>query len=100
MDADGGYTGQVPNFVSSWEIRMKFINMCRYIDDLEHVAELRPAHRTYMVVSGPVYAIWLVFTTGNCMSSKQRARLNAQSQKILFSQLGTTTALTNLHPSI
>jgi uncharacterized protein len=27
---------------------MKFINMCRYIDDLDHVAELRPAHRTYM----------------------------------------------------
>jgi uncharacterized protein len=27
---------------------MKFINMCRYIDDLDRVAELRPSHRMYM----------------------------------------------------
>jgi uncharacterized protein YciI len=27
---------------------VKFINMCHYIEDLERVAELRPAHRMYM----------------------------------------------------
>lgn len=27
---------------------MKFVHLCHYIDDLNRVAELRPAHRQYM----------------------------------------------------
>jgi uncharacterized protein YciI len=37
---------------------MKFVNMCRYIDDLEHVAELRPAHRTYMAQLDSQGKLW------------------------------------------
>jgi uncharacterized protein len=37
---------------------MKFINLCHYIDDLERVAELRPAHRQYMAKLDSENKLW------------------------------------------
>ncbi|WP_158945344.1 YciI family protein [Granulicella sp. S190] len=37
---------------------MKFVNLCRYIDDLNRVAELRPAHRQYMARLDSENKLW------------------------------------------
>jgi uncharacterized protein YciI len=37
---------------------MKFINLCHYIDDLNRVAELRPAHRQYMAQLDSENKLW------------------------------------------
>jgi uncharacterized protein YciI len=37
---------------------MKFIHLCRYIDDLNRVAELRPAHRQYMAQLDSENRLW------------------------------------------
>jgi uncharacterized protein YciI len=37
---------------------MKFVNLCHYIDDLNRVAELRPAHRQYMARLDSENKLW------------------------------------------
>jgi uncharacterized protein YciI len=37
---------------------MKFVNLCHYIDDLNRVAELRPAHRRYMARLDSENKLW------------------------------------------
>lgn len=37
---------------------MKFINMCRYVENLDHVAELRPVHRKYMAQLDSEGKLW------------------------------------------
>jgi uncharacterized protein YciI len=45
---------------------MKFIHLCHYIEDLERVAELRPAHRQYMAQLDAENKLWAAgpFTNG------------------------------------
>jgi uncharacterized protein len=37
---------------------MKFIHVCHYVDDLNRVAELRPAHRQYMAELNGQNKLW------------------------------------------
>jgi uncharacterized protein YciI len=37
---------------------MKFIAICHYIEDLDHVAKLRPAHREYMAQLNSEGKLW------------------------------------------
>jgi uncharacterized protein len=37
---------------------MKFVNLCHYIDDLNRVEELRPAHRQYMARLDSENKLW------------------------------------------
>jgi uncharacterized protein len=37
---------------------MKFVHLCHYIDDLDRVAELRPAHRQYMAQLDSQNKLW------------------------------------------
>jgi uncharacterized protein YciI len=37
---------------------VKFIHLCHYIDDLNKVAELRPAHRQYMALLDSQNKLW------------------------------------------
>jgi uncharacterized protein len=37
---------------------VKFVNLCHYIDDLNRVAELRPAHRQYMAQLDSENKLW------------------------------------------
>jgi uncharacterized protein YciI len=37
---------------------MKFIHLCHYVEDLDRVAELRPAHRQYMAQLNAENKLW------------------------------------------
>jgi uncharacterized protein YciI len=43
---------------SNSEVAMKFIHLCHYIEDLDRVAELRPAHRQYMAQLDAESKLW------------------------------------------
>ena len=53
-----GILRYLSDFASPREVCMKFINMCHYIDDLDHVAELRPSHRMYMAQLNSEGKLW------------------------------------------
>src|SRR6202000_1312384 len=39
-------------------LSVKFIHLCHYIDDLDRVADLRPAHRQYMDLLDSQHKLW------------------------------------------